>query len=330
MSTDSLDKIIIRYFPKAKLLTKQESFTYTKIIHFKANRLNLVAKLISDDVLSKYPNKKRLNLFKELCDTTDKYFLILKKIGINVPNFHKLIVDQQKLVEFATDLGKNRLDIILKTAPTKQIPYIMDIYIKSILPAITQKRLTIGFDATAENLFLSKNNKFIYCDFVPARMKYKGEYLVGFPQPANKKEVMKSYGRYYLPYGILRRARIFLLNTNPDLDAVFFKTLEKNLSSIQFRKIKSQFDKSDEFKIKNLILNNEIAKAEKEILKINDPDTLREVSAWVYWLRKKTTVPLEVYDLTRIKFYLSKTERNNLLNQFKQTIIRAMRVDKSI
>lgn len=328
MVKSNLDKIILKYFPDAKFKTSSEFFSYTEIIHFKAKGLNLVAKLICHEVLSQYSESKRQILFNDLFESTSQYYLALKKIGIKVPKYHKLIIEDEKLVEFATDLGEQRLDRILKSSPSGQVPKILDSYVRSILPAVTQKKPVIGFDATAENLFYTDKKEFTYCDFVPARMKYKGQYLVGFPQPLDKKEISSSYERYYLPYGILRRARIFLLNTNPDFDEIFFNALKNNLAASKFKKIKSQFEKTDEFKIKKFIVARELNKAIKTINKITDIDTLREVSAWIYWLLKKQTTPLDVYDLTRIKFYLSKSERLKRIKLFKKTIIGVM--DSSI
>ncbi len=321
-----LREAILNYYPKAKLKEDSKLFPHTEIVHFKAGSSNFVAKLIEEKILNSYSPKQRAETINFLSNIVPRYYSILKKIGIPVPPFHLLVIHNNSITEFSTDLGVKRLDIILKKSSSAQARQLMDKYVKAIAPAIKQKRPTIGFDAAAENFLLNPKNKLIFCDFVPARIKQKGVYIVGFPQPNSAPEIRKGYDRYYNPYGVLRRARIFFLNTNYKLDELFFESLKNNLTKKEYEKIQTQFSKSAEFKLRKMLDLKKFNDAIKIINETTDTDTLREMAAWVFWLTQKQPTPPDIYDLSRLHLHLSADERKQRLSDFRQSIIKVISV----
>lgn len=319
--------IIIKYFPKAKIINISQLFPHTEIVHFSEKGLKFVSKLIEHEVLLTYSTKKQKELVQSLYKTTHLYYHLIKKEGIPVPPYHRLVIKKNHLVEFATDLGNKRLDVLLQQGSAKKKENLMTKYITAILPILEQKRYHIGFDASAENFFLFQD-KFTFCDFVPARMRYQGTYLVGFPQPRKKKDIQKSYERYYLPYGILRRARIFFINVHPNLDQIFFSALQKKLSRSTFQAVQAQFHASDEFIVKKYLESKQWNKALKTIEDISDTDTLREIAVLVFWFLKKQTVPPEVYDLSRLHLHFSSKQKQERLATFKQSITSVLKSRK--
>lgn len=310
---------IHKYFPAAKIKNTSRVFPHTEIIHFSQKGSKFVAKLIEHQVLSTYSLQKRRRAIRSLYKTTNAYYHLLKKEGIPVPPHHELVIEKNQLIEFATDLGNKRLDAILQKASIKERQNLTTKYITEILPILGQEKYHVGFDASAENFFWFKG-RFTFCDFVPARMKYQGAYLVGFPQPTKRKEIQKGYERYYLPYGILRRARIFFLSIHPQLDQIFFSALQKKLSKSAFQRLQNQFQASDEFIVKKYIKLKQWPRALKTIESISDTDTLREIAILVFWLIKEQTIPTEVYDLSRLHTHFSQRQKEKRFTTFKKSI----------
>lgn len=317
----TLISIITEAFPQAKFENESLIFPHTEIIRFSSKGKKYVGKLIESPFLEQCSSSDRKTHIKFLHHAIPIYYKTLKNIGILVPPFHELYYKDDGIVECSTDLGTDRLDIVLSKRSVDESKELIDTYIKTILPILTASNPTFGFDAAAENFLVGSDGLLHYCDFVPPRIMDGKVPIVGFPQPHDDAGIQSGYDRYFLPYGILRRARIFFLNANIELDKIIFSSLESHLPKETYTHFLTLFHNNPEFLVKNCLENHDLTGAKHIIESTNDTDALREVAARVFWTIKGTATPLDVYDLSRLHTHFTAKEKEIRRQKFKQAII---------
>lgn len=322
-----LKQIIRQFFPNAKRFSKPKSFPHSEIIRFENNGKKLIAKALEKETLAQTAPEQKEKLLAYLYNTVSNYYSALKKIGIPVPMYHKLVLADGQLVEFADDIGKHTIRTLLATAPPPKAKELITLILKSILPILKQKKSMMGFDPDGDNFLIETRRgkrTAVFIDFSPARLKYQEEYLVGFHQPTRKSEREKSFERYYTNWGIMRRMRIHILNAHPALDGIFFEVLREVLPNTMFRDLEKRFNATGGMRTKHFLESGKMTKIVEMIQNERDVDTLREMAFQVFWIKKKQRLPGAVYDLSRIHFHLSKETRIKRLETFKKALIQLL------
>lgn len=83
--------------------------------------------------------------------------------------------------------------------------------IGSISGILNQEVPEVGIDARLSNFCLGPNEDIYYVDTFPPLVKYKGEYLVHFPNPTDGEILKQEFFRKFDCFGILRRLRFSIL-----------------------------------------------------------------------------------------------------------------------
>lgn len=183
-------------------------------------------------VAKKIKSLPRLHTSRVGLATINKITLLyineLKKLGVLVPDYYEVLMDQGESWHFSSYVGNDYSDI-----NEGSVRNILKNIINSIAGFLQQSDWNIGLDPRLTNF--AGNNQAIYIDFFPPLCIVDNTAYVHYPNPLDETIVKKELQRKFTAEGVIRRLRFDVMSHNPDWDVVLndviLSELPKSLSS---------------------------------------------------------------------------------------------------
>lgn len=208
---------------------------------------------------------------------TSKYFREkLRELGVLLAEPYTFAEEDGKAVQSSPYVGLSLDKIFHKGEGTNVVLEELLFTMRGIL---SQTEREVGIDARLSNFCLGPDARVYYVDTFPPLVKYRGEFIVHFPNPTDERVVEHELRRKFHPLGILRRLRFSILSEDAGI------TEEDLLAAITSVMGESYGRHVREF-FRTLPDNKEVDVALAE-LSLDDPDAIRELALRFMPLRGK-------------------------------------------
>ena len=111
-----------------------------------------------------------------------------------------------------------------------------------------------------------------------------------------------------------------MLTANPEVDHVFFAALRDVLPLTMFSEFEHKFNVGSDLRVRQLLASKQTRDVIEIIHKEKDVDTLREIAVQVFG-SNISNLFRQSFDLSRVHFHFSPTDRLQRLQLFKNAII---------
>src|SRR3989344_2342089 len=132
----------------------------------------------------------------------------LRALGVPLAEPYTFTEEGERAIQSSPYVGPDLEEVFRKGEAT---PAILEKLLSAISGVLAQQDSEGGIDARLPNFCLGSDGGVYYVDTFPPLVKYEGEFIVHFPNPAEAEVVKQELQRKFDPLGILRRLRFSIL-----------------------------------------------------------------------------------------------------------------------
>lgn len=191
----------------------------------------------------------------------------LRDLGVLIAEPYTFEERDGKAIQNSPCIGENLEKIFKEGRCTSDILNSLFFIISGVLE---QESREVGIDARLSNFCLGKDGYVYYVDTFPVLVKYKGEFLVHFPNPTDPELLEQELQRKFDPFGILRRLRFSILAQDGGVsDGDILDAIECAMGTTFSRQVRDFF---------NSLPDNKDVEVALSELSLDDPDAVRELA----------------------------------------------------
>src|SRR3989344_1114579 len=190
----------------------------------------------------------------------------LRELGVLLAEPYTFAEEGGKAIQTSPYVGLALNKVFHKGEGTTAI---LENLISTIGGVLSQQVAEVGIDARLSNFCLGPDNRVYYVDTFPPLVKYRGKYIVHFPNPTDQMVIRQEIGRKFNHLGILRRLRFSILQDTGTTEADIMLAVRNIMGGSFASEVEAFFQTLPDNK------DIEVALAE---LSLDEPDAIRELA----------------------------------------------------
>lgn len=211
-----------------------------------------------------------------LNQATESFRAGLAHCGVQLSaRYRFFVIEGQIAVQVSSYEGPD-LEEILRQEP-QRVETELAAVIRSIHGVLVQTEPRVGLDPQLANFAAGGR----YIDIFPPLVRFRGGYLVHYPNPTDPEQVRREIERKFNPTGILRKLRFFLMAVNPNWDIAFERAVEPILLDRRLKVTHEILHALPDRELRDVSSGVIVAAIEQHCQPGLDVETMREIAARV-------------------------------------------------
>lgn len=199
----------------------------------------------------------------------------LANLGVRLSKEYRFHIVDNHAVQVSSHEGENLEDILMNNRELihTQLPAVA----KSVAGVIRNGQSRgLGLDPKLSNF----GNDGVYVDTFPPLLRFRGQWLVHYPNPSDEQTIQRELQRKFKPFAVLRKLRFFLIAVNPEWDS-FFKEAVWPLLTGELASIKTFLESLPDRGVKSIGTQGRFQLLNEYFQVGKDIETMREITAQI-------------------------------------------------